>query len=141
MTTMIGACRRAVRVLAVLGLAAWVMPAIAQDSAPETHPPGPKGGVLADAGAFHVEIMFKGGVMLTYLYDSENRPVPAKDVKASATVLAKGRQFRVTLAPSGPNELKGEAKLPADPEAKSIVILDIPGQRRLQARFVAPTSQ
>lgn len=132
-------CRLALA-LAIMALAVWANTAHAQD-APESHPPGPRGGVLADAGAFHVEIMFKGGMMLTYLYDSDNKPVPVKEVKASATVLAKGQQFRITLAPSGPNELIGEAKLPVDPEAKSIVILDIPGQRKLQARFVVPTGQ
>lgn len=131
--------RGTIQAAVALALLASAAPAFAQDSASESHPPGPKGGALADAGAFHVEVIFKGGMMITYLYDSDNKPVPVKDVKASATVLAKGQQVRVTLAPTGPNEMKGEAKLPADPEAKSIVILDIPGQRRLQARFAAPT--
>jgi hypothetical protein len=92
--------------LIVLSLV-FALPALAhQDSKFRT---GPNGGHAVDAGGGkqHWELVAKGGDLVLYVTDQDEKPVDTSGGAAEAQVLVGGKTHTVALAPAGGNTLKG----------------------------------
>ena len=96
---------------------------------------GPNGGRVADAGAYHVELVAKPGTLEVFVTDAKDGPGPA-GLKGVAIVVIAGKQHRIPLESSAPGRLSGA--LPgAAPAAglKGVVQLSMPEGGSIQARF------
>lgn len=107
---------------------------------------GPHGGAMADAGSYHVEFTVEGDDVKLYVSDGDGKPLDVEGAKAEATVLADKKAHKITLSPAGPpagdNLLKGRAALGGAGGLKAVVVLTMPGQKPVQARFeLAPTGR
>ena len=109
---------------------------------------GPHGGVMADAGSYHVEFTAQGDDIMLYVSDGDGKPLDVAEAKAEATVLADKKAQKVSLAPAGSpaggNLLRGRAALGGARETgalKAVVVLTMPGQKPVQARFDLPPVQ
>lgn len=111
---------------------------------------GPHGGVMADAGSYHVEFTVQGDDIALYVSDGDGKPLDVTGAKAEATVLADKKAHKITLSPAGPpagspaggNLLKGRAALGGAGGLKAVVVLTMPGQKPVQARFdLAPVQR
>ena len=67
---------------------------IAMSGIASAHGParGPNGGQMQDLAGSHVELVAKDFELVLYLFDAENKPLPAKGATATATVLVAGQQ-------------------------------------------------
>jgi hypothetical protein len=59
---------------------------------------GPNGGQMQDIGSYHGELLAQDGRLTFFLFDTNDRPLPANGVTATAIVLASGRQQTLTFA-------------------------------------------
>lgn len=114
--------KAAVLFAAMLGLAA---PAWASDK---------HGGHEVQAGKFHVELTVKEREVMLYVRDQADKPVDAKSVKATATVLSGKDKATLELAPAGEG-LKGQAPFSVAKDAKVVVSFSVAGAKSEQARF------
>lgn len=114
--------KAAVLFAAMLGLAA---PAWASDK---------HGGHEVQAGKFHVELTVKEREVTLYVRDQADKPVDAKSVKATATVLSGKDKATLELAPAGEG-LKGQAPFSVAKDAKVVVSFSVAGAKSEQARF------
>jgi hypothetical protein len=100
---------------------------------------GPHGGVMADAGSYHVEFAAKGDDLALYVSDGDGKPLDVTGAKAEATVLADKKAQKITLSPAGSsaggNQLKGRMEPGGAGGLKAVVVLTMPGQKPVQARF------
>ena len=96
---------------------------------------GPNGGEIQDLAGSHVELVAQDNEIVVYLFDAENKPMPAQGVIATATVLAQGKQEIVTLQPAKGNEMRGRGAFMAQPGLKVVVSLTLPGQRPQLGRY------
>lgn len=110
---------------------------IAMSGIASAHGParGPHGGQMQDLAGSHVELVAKGSELVLYLFDAENKPVPAKDAAATAIVLATGQQETVVLMASDDNAMRGKGRFTGAPGMKVVVSLTLPGQRAQSGRF------
>ncbi len=106
-------------------------------AAASAHGPGrgPNGGQMQDLAGAHVELVAQGSEIAVYLFDAENKPMPAQGAAASATVLAQGKQETVTLQPGEGNVMRGRGGFTAQPGIKVVVSLTLPGQRPQLGRY------
>jgi len=114
--------KAAVLFATMLGLAA---PAWASDK---------HGGHEVQAGKFHVELTVKEREVTLYVRDQADKPVDAKSVKATATVLSGKDKATLELAPAGEG-LKGQAPFSVAKDAKVVVSFSVAGAKSEQARF------
>lgn len=114
--------KAAVLFATMLGLAA---PAWASDK---------HGGHEVQAGKFHVELTVKEREVTLYVRDQADKPVDAKAVKATATVLSGKDKATLELAPAGEG-LKGVAPFSVAKDAKVVVSFSVAGAKSEQARF------
>jgi hypothetical protein len=98
-------------------------------------PKASHGGRLADAGAYHVELVAKDKAIEIFLIGENDAPVDPKGFKGVAIFNLGGKAERITLAPSENNNLSGTAAtaLPANP--KGAVQLTAPDGKTATARF------
>ncbi len=96
---------------------------------------GPNGGQMQDVAGAHVELVAHGGEIAVYLFNAENKPMPAQGAAATVTVLAHGKQETVTLQPGEGNVLRGRGSITAQPGMKVVVSLTLPGQRPQLGRY------
>lgn len=96
---------------------------------------GPNGGEMQDLAGSHVELVAQDNEIVVYLFDAENKPMPAQGVIATATVLAQGKQEIVTLQPAQGNVMRGRGAFMAQPGLKVVVSLTLPGQRPQLGRY------
>lgn len=100
------------------------------------HHPDPRhGGVVAEAGQYHLELVAKEKTLTLHVYGHDDKPVDTGKTKARANVLSGKDKGAVALVPAGGNLLKGEAAFVIRPDAK--VVLDFtPAQGKSeQVRF------
>jgi hypothetical protein len=106
-------------------------------SAASAHSPhrGANGGVVVDAGKYHVEMTAKERTLNVFLHDQNNKPVDAKGHKAVGIFVVAGKPQRIELAPEAANKLTGASpvSLPAAP--KGAVQITLPGGSTVQAKF------
>jgi hypothetical protein len=96
---------------------------------------GPNGGQMQDLAGSHVELVAQDSELVLYLFDAENKPVPAKAAAATATILATGQQETVTFVAGDDNAMRGKGRFTAAPGMKVVVSLTLPGQRAQSGRF------
>jgi hypothetical protein len=96
---------------------------------------GPNGGQMQDLAGTHVELVAQDNQIVVYLFDSENRPLPAQGVAGTASVLAHGQQHLVTLQPGEGNVMRGRGAFVAQPGLKVVLSLALPGQRPQLGRY------
>lgn len=95
----------------------------------------PNGGRIADAGAWHAELVAKDKLVEVYLSDTNDRPVPATGFKGIAILTVGGKAQRITLTPSEAAHLTGTSGLALPREPKGAVQLTGPDGRTASARF------
>lgn len=97
---------------------------------------GPNGGVIADAGTYHVELVADGSTNVAiYLSDVDDKPVTAKDFKANAILVIGGKSQRFALIPDQGSKLVGTAPSPVKPGVKGAVQLTAPNGATAQAKY------
>ncbi|HWT10999.1 MAG TPA: hypothetical protein VN329_17640 [Roseomonas sp.] len=112
--------------------AALLIPGAARAHAPR---PGPNGGQKVDIGTNHAELVAEGNTLRLFLFDAEDRPMPAAGATAQVVVLAGGRQATVPLMPARDNLMQGSGDFTAARGMRAVVTLTLPGQRPAVARF------
>lgn len=117
---------RALLIFAVL--LSLALPAVAHDRK------GPNGGRVADAGAYHVELVAKGSELALFVADTADKPVPPAGFKGLAILIVDGKSQRIPLE-AADRKLSGTAdvKLPANP--KGVIQLTLPDGKTAQAKF------
>jgi len=95
---------------------------------------GPKGGKLADSGAYHLELLVQGKQASVYLYDSQNKPVKLNAAAGSLLILVGGKQETLALTPKE-EALNGTMNLELGRGLKAVVTINLPGEKPLQARL------
>ena len=97
-------------------------------------------GVLADAGAFHVE--FIGGaayaLMMFAVSDERQKPVPAREISAYVVVAQNGQTTRLRLSPEADNLLAAMPALPLVTGTTVLVVAKLVSGETLTTRFVSP---
>jgi hypothetical protein len=95
---------------------------------------GPNGGRVADAGAYHVELVAKASTLDVFVTDAKDQPGPA-GLMGVAILLVGGKQQRIPLASAAPGRLSGTLQGGAPAELKGVVQLSVPAGGSIQARF------
>ena len=99
---------------------------------------GPNGGQMIDAGAFHVELVVKGGDYRVHVYDHVDAPVAVAKATAVVTVMVGQATEKVTLKPVAGNTLAGSGEMKRSGPSKVMVLLRVPDQAMAMARFDLP---
>ncbi len=99
--------------------------------------PGPNGGLKVDAGSkHHAELVAKGTPeVVVYLYDQNDKPVPAQGYRANAILVVGGATQRFPLQPAEGNRMVGTAPVPVPAGVKGALQLTGPDGATAQARF------
>ena len=71
---------------------------------------GPHGGVMEDVAGVHAELVTSGNTVTLHIFDEGGKPIATKGFTASALVVKGSDRETLSLAPSGENALKGDAK-------------------------------
>jgi hypothetical protein len=110
------------------------VPAIAPAHGPSR---GPNGGQMQDIGSYHGELLAQDGLLTFFLYDADDRPLPAAGVSATAIVLAAGRQQTLSFAPRADGRaLVATGEFRAEPSLRVVVqLVPAAGRPRVQARY------
>lgn len=95
---------------------------------------GPNGGRVAEAGAYHVELVAKGPSLEAFVTGADAKPVAPRGFKGVALLVVEGKAQRIPLAPEG-GRLAGQAQVPLPPTPKGAVQLIAPDGQTASARF------
>ena len=101
---------------------------------------GPNGGVVEDAGKYHVELVMKAYELRVFVTGAGGAKVDTKGAEASATVLAGKEKLTLKLVPAGGNALAGGGKFDTRAGAKVVLSLALPGQPAASGRFTVPAN-
>ena len=97
---------------------------------------GHNGGLRVDAGAYHAELLVDGTTnVAVFLSDVNDKPIPAKDFKASAILVIDGKTQRFPLTPAEGSKLIGTAPAAVKPGVKGAIQLTAPDGATAQAKF------
>jgi len=99
---------------------------------------GPNGGVVEDAGKYHVELVLKADELRAFVTGAGGAKVDTKGAEASATVLAGREKLTLKLVPAGGNALAAAGKFDTRAGAKVVLSLALPGQPVVSGRFGIP---
>lgn len=96
---------------------------------------GPNGGMVVDAGAYHVELIARAATVDVFVTDGGNQPVPVAGFRGTAILIVDGKAQRIALVPTEGSRLTGtaSASLPANP--KGAVQLTLPDGKTAQGKF------
>lgn len=99
--------------------------------------PGPNGGLKVDAGkSWHAELVANGTPdVVLFLYDHEDKPIPATGFRANAILVIDGKTQRFPLQPADGSKLVGSAPVPVPKGVKGAVQLTGPDGAGAQAKF------
>ena len=104
--------------------------------APAHEASGPHGGLMTDAGPYHVELIAKEKQLRVYVFDDKTSPVQTKGASATATVLAGQDKHTVTLQPgTDDNLMVGQFGMNAGSGLRIVVLIQLPGKPSIVARF------
>jgi len=93
-------------VLAILAALSMASPALAEE-----YEKGPNGGLMLDVAGIDAELLTSGPTVTINVFDAKNAtPIATKDYSAAVLIVGGSGRETVTLAPSGNNSLKGDAK-------------------------------
>jgi len=102
---------------------------------------GPNGGVVEDAGKYHVELVLKADELRAFVTGAGGAKVDTKGAEASATVLAGREKLTLKLVPAGGNALAAAGKFDTRAGAKVVLSLALPGQPAVSGRFSIPAKK
>lgn len=123
---------------AALALALLAAPASAQHSGSNSHdhdhPPGPNGGRIEGAGAWHAELVTRAETVWVYLSDGNGKPVPVDGFSAVAIFKSGAKTARIVLSPDG-GRLTGKAETALGERPTGAVRISAPGGVAASARF------
>jgi hypothetical protein len=117
------------KALAFAAVLAFALPVLAHDQR------GPNGGRLADAGAYHGELVTKQNTVHFFLLDTKNKPVSVAGYKAVAILAVGGKSQRIVLEPLGDSRLSGTSEQPLGTNAKGVIQLTGPDGKTIQAKY------
>jgi nitrogen fixation protein FixH len=118
--------------LALIAALAFAAPAAAQHS--HGAQKGPNGGQMEDVAGVHAELVTSGNTITINVFDEGNKPIATTGFSGAALVVRGSERETVTLAPSGDNALKGDAKKAAGGAAITVTLKTAAGKSG-QARF------
>ncbi len=103
----------------------------------DAHEPriGPRGGVLVDAGPYHVEVVVAAATLDVFVSDAQDRPLPVSGFRGTAIVIANGKQHRIPLSAMHPDRLSGQASLVPGQGLKGAIQLTGPDGKTATARL------
>lgn len=96
---------------------------------------GPHGGVLVDAGPFHVEITATGANLEVFVSDAQDKPLPAAGFKGTAVLVMNGKPHRVALEATRPDRLTGQAAVAIGAPLKGVILLTSPDGKTANAKL------
>jgi hypothetical protein len=96
---------------------------------------GVNGGIQADAGDYHLELVSNGNDLVIFLRDHGDKDVAAAGHKGIAIFVIDGKPQRIPLAPAGGNKLSGTAAMTLPKEPKGAVQITTPAGSTVQAKF------
>jgi hypothetical protein len=101
-----------------------------------SHDKGKNGGQVTDAGSYHVEAVAKGETLTIFVTDHDtDKPIATAGFKGLAILVVGGKTERVTLAPSGQNELSGKAATALKGPIKGAIQITNARNSTVQAKF------
>lgn len=118
--------------LALIAALAWSSPAVAQHAHGAK---GPNGGMMEDVAGVHAELLTSGNTITINFFNEAGKPLSTKAYTGSLLVVSGSKRETITLAPSGDNALKGEAKDPIAPNATMTLMVKTNVGKTGQARF------
>jgi len=95
----------------------------------------PHGGQLRMAAQYHIELVLTDKGMDAYLTDHAFVEQKSDGISANVTVLANKKTSQLKLAAAGGNKLTGTGSYERSEDMQVVVVLNVPGQKPLQARF------
>ncbi|NQD36962.1 hypothetical protein HPT27_07990 [Permianibacter sp. IMCC34836] len=95
----------------------------------------PHDGQLRMAGQYHIELVLTDKGMDAYLTDHAFVAQPSQGGSAAVTVLANKKVSQLKLTASGDNQLTGTGSYERSADMQVVVVLNMPGQSPLQAKF------
>ena len=96
---------------------------------------GPNGGMVVDAGPYHVELVAQNNEVSLFVSDGAYKPLSGAGFKAVAILLVDGKSHRVELTPADGGRLSGRAPVALPKNPKGAVQLNQPDGKTAQARF------
>ena len=110
---------------------------IAATAAASAHGPkiGANGGVQADAGSFHVEVVSQGTTLAVFLRDHGDKAVSTDGYIGTAIFLVDGKPQRIPLVSAGDNRLTGTSAVSIPNDPKGAVQITTPTGSTVQAKF------
>lgn len=96
---------------------------------------GPNGGRMHDIAGVHAELLTSGATVTINVFDEANKPVSTKGFSGSALIVSGADRETVTLAPTGENALKGDAKAAIGSSAAITIVVKTAAGKSGQARF------
>ncbi|BAT58070.1 hypothetical protein GJW-30_1_00584 [Variibacter gotjawalensis] len=114
--------------------AAFATPALAQHSHSHSHE-GKFGGIVSEAGDYHVELVAKNDTIDVYVRDGDDKEMPIKGFKGVAIFTLAGKAQRVPLEVVDDKRLSGKASAPLPAKLKVAVQITPPGKRAVTAKF------
>jgi hypothetical protein len=117
----------------LVGLCLSLLPGLAWA---QDHGHSHQGGQEVKIGKYQVELVVKGSDMTLFVHDSKDQKIDAKDLTATAVVLAKGNhQKTVQLTPAGDNKLAGKVDFAVDGKFRATVTLKNAGGELGKGRY------
>ena len=98
------------------------------------HGQSQQGGIVAEAGEAQFEIVSREN-KLTVFVTNHGAPVATAGASGKLTILAGSNKQEVELKPEADNRMTGQGTI--TPQAKLLVMIQLPGKKPLQARAVA----
>ena len=101
---------------------------------------GPNGGQMEDVAGVDAELLVSGNTLTLNVFTDDSckktcEPIPTKSYTGSVLIVSGADRETLTLAPSGENSLKGDAKKPIAPGAAITLTLKTAAGKTGQARF------
>lgn len=93
------------------------------------------GGIVAEAGLAQFELVAKEGKVVVHV-SNHGAAIDTAGAKGKLTVLTGTAKSEIALTPAGGNRLAGSGNVAGG--AKLLISVELPGQKPLQARAVAP---
>lgn len=115
------------RIAVLLSLLA--VPALAHEM-PSNH-----GGIVAEAGSFHIELVASGEKLDLYLTDHSNKAVSSAGFKATAVLVIDGKVQRLQLTPAEGNKLTGASPVALPSRPKGAIQLQTASGVSLQGKL------
>jgi hypothetical protein len=119
------------RLLLILAALIFVAPAAAEE-----YEKGPNGGLMLDVAGIDAELLTSGSTVTINVFKAFSpTPIPTKGYSAAVLIASSNGRETVTLAPSGENSLRGDAKGAIAPEATITLTIKTAEGKSGQVKF------